>query len=132
MAVLAGPAAVFGVKVAHPRDEDGYLAYLAQYGDPDTSGPVPVLPPAADLIAEGDAACDWLGEQPYALWRTDPTYRYSALYDRHRQNDAGREPRWGTAPPGTGNVTTAAWSYLCAAEWELRQPRHRPWAPPSD
>jgi hypothetical protein len=114
--VLAGPVVVFGVHVTHPRDEDGYLAYLARYGDPDTAGPVPALPPTADLIAEGDAACDWLREQPFALWRTNPECRYPALYGRYRRHDAGRVPRWGTAPPGTGNATTAAWHYLCAAD----------------
>jgi hypothetical protein len=34
--VLAAPATALGVHVIHPRNEDGYLAYLEQYGDPDS------------------------------------------------------------------------------------------------
>ncbi|MDG4799289.1 hypothetical protein [Micromonospora sp. WMMD980] len=41
-----------------------------------------MLPPTADLIAEGDAACDWLREQPYALWRQGPRYGELAVYRR--------------------------------------------------
>ncbi|MEV1143530.1 hypothetical protein [Micromonospora sp. NPDC049799] len=45
--VLAVPVAVVGVHVTHPRDEAGYLAYLKQYGDPQSSRPLQVLPPTA-------------------------------------------------------------------------------------
>ncbi len=69
--VLAVPLTVLGVHVTHPRDEDGYLAHLRKYGDRQHDEPLRTLPPTADLIAEGDAACEWLREQPCALWRHD-------------------------------------------------------------
>ena len=130
--VLAAPATVLGVHVTHPRDESGYVAYLKQYGDPQGDRPVAVLPPTADLLAEGDAACDWMREQPYALWRTDSQYRLLAVHERYKQHVADRSPRWGTDLPEMGPVTTAAWEYLCPAEWELRQPRRDPFAPKPD
>jgi len=65
--VLAGPVGLLGVHLTHPRDEDGYLAYLRQYGDTSSDDPVPVLPPTGDLLAEGDSACGWMREQPHAL-----------------------------------------------------------------
>ena len=130
--VLAAPATVLGVHVTHRRDEHGYLAYLKQYGDPHSDGPVPVLPPAADLLGEGDAACDWMREQPYALWRTDSQYHFPAVYKRYEQHVADRSPSWGTDLPEMGPVIAGAWAYLCPAEWELRQPRRRPFAPEPD
>ncbi|MEU7172822.1 hypothetical protein ABZ949_15220 [Micromonospora tulbaghiae] len=68
-ALFAVPVTVVGVHVAHPRNESGYLVHLEQYGDRQNDRPLALMPPTADLVAEGDAACDWLREQPYALWR---------------------------------------------------------------
>ncbi|MFI0795801.1 hypothetical protein ACH4OY_24425 [Micromonospora rubida] len=132
LGVLAGPVAVLGVHALHPRDEDGYLAYLKQYGDPHSYDPVPVLPPAGDLIAEGDAACSWMREQPYALWRADSQYHFQAVFGRYLRHAADRPLSWGGAIPKQEQVTAAAWAYLCPADWELREPRRRPFAPPSD
>ncbi|MEV5823818.1 hypothetical protein AB0L22_32175 [Micromonospora haikouensis] len=131
-AALAAPVAVAGVHLTHRRDEDGYLAYLKEYGDPHSDAPVPVLPPAADLLAEGDAACDWMREQPYALWRTEPRYHFVAVHERYLQRVAGHPPRWGTGLPDINMVVAGAWAYLCPADWELRQPRRRPFAPKPD
>ncbi|MFF3868336.1 hypothetical protein [Micromonospora sp. NPDC001898] len=130
--LLAGPVAVLGVHVLHPRDEGGYLAYLTQYGDPSSDAPVPVLPPAGDLIAEGDAACSWMRGQPHALWRADSQYHFQAVLERYLRHVADRPLSWGGAVPKHSSVTVAAWAYLCPADWELRQPRRRPFAPPPD
>ena len=65
--VLAAPVTLLGVHLTHPRDEEGFLAYLKQYGDMQSDEPLPALPPTADLLAEGDAACDWMRQHPYAL-----------------------------------------------------------------
>ncbi len=128
-ALLALPVTVVGVHVTHPRDEDGYLAYLKQYGDRQNGRPLAVLPPTADLVAEGDAACDWLREQPYALWRHDPEYRELVVYERYVRQVENRLPAWGDELPDRRSVTGAAWTHLCPAEWELRQPRRNPFAP---
>ncbi|WFE38087.1 hypothetical protein [Micromonospora sp. WMMD998] len=130
--VLAVPVAVLGVHVTHPRDEDGYLAYLRQYGNRQSDEPLRVLPPTADLIAEGDAACDWLREQPYALWRHDRRYREMVVYQRYLTQVGDRPPRWGNELPDQDSVTGGAWHHLCPADWELRQPRWHPFAPKSD
>ncbi|MEU7574244.1 hypothetical protein [Micromonospora sp. NPDC049240] len=123
---------VLGVHVTHPRDEDGYLAYLRQYGDRQSDEPLPTLPPTADLIAEGDAACGWLREQPYALWRHDRRYRELVVHQRYLDHLGDRAPRWGSALPDLASVAGAAWSHLCAADRELRQPRRNPFAPRPD
>ncbi|MFI5834709.1 hypothetical protein ACIA5A_13635 [Micromonospora sp. NPDC051300] len=130
--VLALPVAVLGVHVAHPRDEDGYLAHLKQYGDRQTDQPLRVLPPTADLVAEGDAACDWLREQPYALWRHDARYGELAVYERYLDEVGDRPPTWGAALPDLRSVTGGAWTYLCPADRELREPRRNPFAPKPD
>ncbi|MEU1840297.1 hypothetical protein [Micromonospora chersina] len=130
--VLAVPVAVLGVHVTHRRDEDRYLAYLTQYGDRQSDEPLQVLPPTADLIAEGDLACDWLREQPYALWRHDPQYRELAIYQRYLEQVGDRSPKWGNTLPDLRSVTGAAWNYLCPADRELRQPRRHPFAPKQD
>lgn len=128
--VLAAPVTLLGVHVTHPRDEDSYLAYLKQYGGME-SRPLPVLPPTADLLAEGDAACDWMREQPYALWRTGPEFRHLPLHQRYLRHVGDRSPSWGSHPR-VGTVTAAAWEHLCPAEWELRQSRRNPFAPKPD
>ncbi|MEU2614648.1 hypothetical protein ABZ570_24160 [Micromonospora sp. NPDC007271] len=130
--LLAVPVAVLGVHVTHPRDEDGYLTYLKQYGDRQSDEPLQVLPPTADLIAEGDTACDWLREQPYALWRHDAKYGEVAIHQRYLRHVGDRSPKWGNALPGLGSVAGAAWGYLCPADRELRQPRRHPFAPKPD
>ncbi|MCZ7436046.1 hypothetical protein O7598_06560 [Micromonospora sp. WMMC241] len=130
--VLAAPVAVLWVHVTHPRDEDGYLAYLKQYGNRQSDEPLEVLPPTADLIAEGDAACDWLREQPYALWRQDPRYGELAVYRRYLDQIGDRSPRWGGALPDLDSVAGGAWNYLCAADRELRERRRNPFAPQPD
>ncbi|MEV1143531.1 hypothetical protein [Micromonospora sp. NPDC049799] len=71
-------------------------------------------------------------EQPYALWRHDREYRHSAVFDRHLRHVGDRSPSWGDALPGLFSVTAAAWTYLCPAECELREPRNHPFAPESD
>ena len=130
--ILALPAAVLGVHIAHPRDERGYLTYLRQYGDPSSDRPLPALPPTAELLTEGDAACDWMREQPFALWRTDDQYHHQVVHHRYLRHVEGGSPSWGGTLPGLGSVAVAAWAYLCPADWELRQPRRRPFAPQPD
>ncbi|MFI6133142.1 hypothetical protein [Micromonospora sp. NPDC051141] len=130
--VLAVPLTVLGVHVTYPRDEDGYLALLRQYGDRQSGEPLRTLPPTADLIAEGDAACEWLREQPYALWRHDRRYREMVVYQHYLDQVGDRPPRWGSALPDLASVAGAAWSHLCAADRELRQPRRNPFAPKPD
>ena len=89
-------------------------------------------PPEFTSVAEGDAACDWLREQPYALWRHDPEYRELVVYERYVRQVESHLPAWGDELPDRRSVTGAAWTHLCPAEWELRQPRRNPFAPKPD
>ena len=121
VATAVGAAAlVVGVQLTHPRDTAAYIDYLHTYGS--TTGEQLVdLPPAADLVAAGDHACDWLAGQTWALWRTDVSRRVSTLQARY-ENEFGDEPTgWGAAPARDA-VLAAAWAYLCPATLELRRP----------
>ncbi len=133
LVVLVVTTGVVGlVFVTHPRDENGYVAYLKQYGDLTSDAPIPVLPPRDALVAEGDRACSWLQGQSYALWRRGTTFRYPAVQDRYVATLNGRHPPWAGPPDGIG-VMTAAWAYLCPAVVELHLPHHLTRsAPPGD
>jgi len=73
------------------------------------------------VIAEGDRACDWLADQGYALWRTDPSRTYRGKFDRYQALTAGRPLAW-TGAPSREAVTRAAWGHLCPASLQLRRP----------
>jgi hypothetical protein len=127
--VLAVAGTVIAVHLEHPRDEAAYLEYLRLYGqgvqtgttsDDFSDAPI-ALPSIPALIAEGDRACDWLGHQDYALWRTDPAHRVNALYGRYDASVAGRSLAW-VGPPDDSSVAGAAWAHLCPATLELHKP----------
>jgi hypothetical protein len=127
LVALALVAIVVGEHATHPRDEDAYIAYL--HGDYDadagqTQEAVGELPPTTALVAEGDRACNWLGDQPTALWRTSNDYRFPALMARYRHAVRGSELTWGDAPPDHYTVATAAWAHLCPATWQLHKPHY--------
>jgi hypothetical protein len=126
--VLAVAGTVVAVHLEHPRDEAAYLEYLRLYGrsdEIDSAGNIidaPIaLPAIPALIAEGDRACDWLGHQGYALWRTDASHRVTALYERYAAATQGRQLAWRGDPPGY-SVTAAAWTHLCPATLDLHKP----------
>lgn len=121
--VLLVMATVIGVYVTHPRDEQGYVAYLQKYGRGHAKDR-PELPPTAALVVEGKAACAWLGDQSPALWRTGNAHRFPAVMTRYQHATAGHRAAWGDARPDHLSVATAAWHYLCPATWQLHKPHY--------
>lgn len=119
IAALIGAGWIVNVYRTHPRNESGYIAYLQTYGIDNT--PTAHLPARALLITEGDRACDWLGGQTWALWRTTPQYRIGNLELRYTGEVDGRQTGWGSTPD-RASITSAAWNYLCPATLELRKP----------
>jgi hypothetical protein len=119
--VVLAIAGLLTVLLSHPRDVDGYLSYLKKYGNPHSAGPVAQLPPGDQLLAEGDAACAWLGEQPRALWNTEGN-SIGEYVTRYLDDTGGSVPAWGAGVPGRGSVAIAAWNYLCEGWWEVVGP----------
>lgn len=121
---LAAVVAVAAVYVTHPRNDEGYLAYVDRYGNYDGRS-LQHPPPATVLLAAGDRACDWLGRQPPALWRDDRRRTVGSLLARYDSE----MPRADRALPET--VPAGAWAHLCPATREFVEP-HRPFGTASD
>jgi len=108
------------VHVTHPRDEAGYMHYLVTYGGVfEAAGGT--VPAKAALIAEGDRACNWLDGQTWALWRTDPPLRVTAVEARYG-DELRHVPLPWSSQPDHWTIGAAAWQYLCPAALELREP----------
>lgn len=122
--VAPASASVWGFRLSadHPRDpaafvRDVRLSLTAAENDP--AGPDYV---AGDvLLAEGEQACRWLGDQPVALWRGSARFQDAGLVARYRA-EATPVPGPAVAPPET--TAQVAWSTLCGTVWEVRRP-HR-------
>jgi hypothetical protein len=113
--MLAFAIAITAVFVTHPRDENGYLNYVAKYGDYN-GRKLADPPPSEVLIKAGDRACNWLQRRTPALWRTDPNHRINSLYLSYlaHMSRADRNlPK--TMLPG-------AWEYLCPGTKALIRP----------
>ena len=117
---LSAVGGLVAVNVTHPRDEAAYMSYMLTYGGV-ANGPGGTVPARADLIAEGDRACDWLGGQTWALWRTDPPLRVPAMETRYAEQVQHVPLAW-SGQPDHGTIAGAAWGYLCPAALELREP----------
>ena len=83
LAVLASASAsvwAFQVRVDHPRDPAAFVRdaryYLTEWEN-DPHDPRYIADDA--LLAEGDRACEWLAEQPVALWRDSRRFQDMAV-----------------------------------------------------
>jgi hypothetical protein len=110
-----------GVELTHRRDEAGYLRYLTKNANRDTGAPPVALPARAVLMAEGQRACDWLADQPHALWHTGDRYKPQVLMNRYVDQAIARAAPW-PGPPDAPLVADAAWLHLCPASVELHRP----------
>ena len=119
-ATLGGASALIAVHVTHPRDERAYLNYLQTYGQVGDAG-VGTVPASDLLVAEGDRSCDWLGGQPWALWRTDTRFRILIVESRYTDETKAVPLAW-SGQPDHATIAAAAWNYLCPAALELREP----------
>jgi hypothetical protein len=124
VAVIVVAAVVVRVYMNHPRNEAAFIGYVHKYANFD--GRKLTNPPErAVLLDAGDRACDWLGDQSWALWRNDPERTVSGLLVRH-ESAMPRQDR--TLPD---SVSVGAWAFLCPATRTLVQP-HRPFSRAGD
>jgi hypothetical protein len=121
--VVLAIAGLLTVLLSHPRDADGYLSYLKKYGEHRSVGPVAQLPPGDQLLAEGDAACAWLGEQPRALWHAEGN-SIGEYVTRYLDDTSGSVRASGSGVSRRGIVAIAAWNYLCEGWWQVVGPVH--------
>ncbi len=135
LVLAVGLAVVAFVHVQHPRDEEAFLSYVhessAVGGRYDFEGVDDDF-----LIAEGDAACRWLQEQPLALYRRGGEWTMGSVLDRFTQESGLPSDAWDfghqTMQANREVVAGLAWSFLCGASRELRE-THNPFnKPPSD
>jgi hypothetical protein len=131
--LLVPVAAVGLVYATHPRDERAYINNLHQF----TKGPAwDQIWQKGDafVIAEGDRACGWLSEQPYAGLRHDAQFQDGYMARRWWRFEKGSaDPLWFAENGGSGApiwwLATRAWNYLCPASWYLHKP-HYPFGDP--
>lgn len=110
--------------VTHPRNESAYLTYLKDCGGDGIHGAgIDILPPRDQLLAEGDRACQRLGEQPRALGHVDGNH-VGAFAPRYDADRAGEPLPWGEEPPAVNRVAVAAWEHLCPDVWRVVGPVH--------
>lgn len=105
LSVLTLVAIVSAVFITHPRDEAAYVRYVHTYRSYNGEPVAPVA--AAELIAAGDRACDWLSHQQPGLWRDRAPYRIFDLSDRYTPTMSAAD----RAMPAS--VLPGAWHFLC-------------------
>ena len=139
LVALMGAGWVMKVNLEHSRDEGAFIEGLAYEKSAACKGcqKHPTFAAVDDdfLIAEGDRACAWLGEQPYPLWRRGDQYSTGELTDRYVAEVPASDEEWSGGllePQDRVAVVYSAWDYLCGEAQELREP-HNPFTrPPSD
>ncbi|MGC3994834.1 MAG: hypothetical protein QM779_12090 [Propionicimonas sp.] len=122
-AVVAGPPVVG--RMLHPRDVDAYQNYVATYMlNPGTAADLAwARAHPAEVLAEGDRACEWLSRRPSAP-RIDPSGDSEVFVLTKRYLRTTRET---TVLPltkeGRRRLVSGAWAYLC---WSEREDRSAP------
>ena len=104
--------------IAHERDVPGFRGYLAEYvGQPIPEGPADlalVRRHPAEVLAAGDAACDWMRHQPKAPVSVDPTgyWTEDGVIGRYLAATQGGSLA-AMSDYGRVAVGSAGWRYLC-------------------
>jgi hypothetical protein len=128
--VLLTAGALVAMWVKYPRDEEKFLLYVHK-SIWDEANNKWVFKDADDafLLAEGDKACDWLGDESFALWRGGAEWSNQARLTQYLDESAvvGSEWSFGGGVPDRKReaVATRAWLYLCGSSMELRE-THNP------
>lgn len=135
LAVVSVVGVVALVRSQHPRDEQTFLYYVgyssSTNGEWDLEGVDERF-----VVAEGDRACRWLQDQPYALYRRGGRWAHPAVLARYLHEAGAPAEQWTRGPRAPGFyrqvIAGQAWANLCGADWELRE-THNPFnRPPSD
>jgi hypothetical protein len=104
---------------AAPRDESAFYRWTLEvnvepgFGD-DRAW---IFEHRPEVLAEGNRACEWLGQQPQASSRSDDRYSVETLAARY---GAATEPIAKVSPSNRGNIAVQAWAHLCE---DVRNPR---------
>jgi hypothetical protein len=111
-------ALIIAVRATHPRDEADFLLAVRDAA--------PVGMADDDLVAEGDAACQWLSWQERARWNHGRWFNRDAVLVRYirttRPVDSGA---WGSPSSWQESrmvVADAAFSQLCGGTWWWHRP----------
>ena len=118
--VLAG-VGVGLIFVTHPRDEDAFLAYYAEYDREAAKHP-------ERLLESGDAGCDWLNDQVPVVFQPTTQVGDYDLVRRYEPEDANarRDARRDTSL--ARRDAAVAFDTLCGGTHLLIQITH-PWEP---
>lgn len=114
--VLLPMVFVAGIYVTHPRKEGQFIGELHNSSLPDVWTSFVGDHDDKFLIEEGDRACHWLSDQPYALFSNASRYQLASLMERYLA-ETQEAPDWdfdGHFSPRR-LVAAAAWSHLCEA-----------------
>lgn len=110
-------ALVTALFVTHRPDEGAYLRYVATYGNYDGKQ-VHSAVSERDLVAGGQRACDWLGNRPMALWRTDRKWEVNSLYLQYARSLPAADSEL------PKSFLPGAYTYLCPLSTYVHKP-HR-------
>jgi hypothetical protein len=109
---------VIAVRMTHLRDESDFLLAVEDVA--------PQTLDDDDLVAEGDAACQWLSWQERAWWNHGAWFDRDDVLARYvRTTRPIHRGAWGTSTDGPANrlvVADAAWSQLCGGTWWWHRP----------
>ncbi|HVQ89182.1 MAG TPA: hypothetical protein VMT88_13485 [Actinomycetes bacterium] len=123
--LLAGPS--IAERLMHPPDVDGFQAYVNQYAgvgswssSNDPGGPERdtawVKTHPDEVLAEGNAACAWLGEQPDAP-DVDPSGNtaFDTVLGKYLDDVQDFAPQE-LSSHARATVVVGAWAYLCHSD----------------
>jgi hypothetical protein len=125
--VLLPMVFVAGIFVLHPRSENQFIGELHNDTLPEVWTSFVDQHDEGFLIDEGDRACRWLSDQPFALFSNARRYQLASLMERYLA-ETQEDPGWdfdGRFSPRR-LVAAAAWSHLCEATVLVHRPIH-PW-----
>jgi hypothetical protein len=124
---VAGTMVALWIK--YPRDERAFLHHV--HRSVWDEGWVFDGADDAFLLAEGEKACTWLQDQPFAWWRRGAEWSNQARITQYLDQTAVDGDEWsfsgGDLQDKRAVVAAQAWLRLCGASMELREP-HNPFS----
>jgi hypothetical protein len=128
VSVFVVAAGVVTVYLTHPRDDAAYLAGLHNAGTSHAWDKAFAAQTDGYFVMQGEDACDWLGQQGMALWRTQSPYRLEAVVSRYANTTDGQDDElWGThkaAMAARTRIAELAFDHICGASWEFHKPHY--------
>jgi hypothetical protein len=124
LALIGGTALT--VYFTHPRDDAAFLANLHRTGTSTSWEKAFSVQTDAYFVLQGEDACDWLGDQGLALWRTEDFWQLDAVTGRYAETaDLQDADLWGSMPAAKrarSQVARYAFDSICGATYVFHQP----------